>query len=140
MLCLSLSLLTSTGNCAIRNVPIPQCPLKHLQMYSAPICHSWECGGVSSYVSTSADGTTPPLRGVSAPPEVTLYSPYYRFYIFSVMDNDDVVALFSLLSQPGSCINCSFSCIIVMCWFASHRSVTYTGKFNTRSEFTEIPF
>lgn len=48
--CLSLSLLTSTGNRAIRNVPVPQCPLKHLQMYSAPICHSWECGGVSSYV------------------------------------------------------------------------------------------
>ena len=78
LLCLSLSLLTSTGNRAIRNVPIPQCPLKHLQMYSAPICHSWECGGVSSYVPTSADGTTPPLRGVSVPPEVTLL-PYYSF-------------------------------------------------------------
>lgn len=77
-LCLSLSLLTSTGNRAIRNVPIPQCPLKHLHMYSDPICHSWECGGVSSYVPTSTDGTTPPLRGVSAPPEVTLL-PYYSF-------------------------------------------------------------
>ena len=75
---LTLSLLTSTGNRAIRSVPIPQCPLKHLQMYSAPICHSWECGGVSSYVPTSADGTTPPLWGVSAPPEVTLL-PYYSF-------------------------------------------------------------
>lgn len=75
---LSLSLLTSTGNRAIRNVPVPQCPPKHLQMYSAPICHSWECGGVSSYVSTSTDGTTTPLRGVSAPPEVTLL-PYYSF-------------------------------------------------------------
>lgn len=78
LLCLSLSLLTSTGNRAIRNVPIPQCPLKHLHMYSAPICHSWECGGVSSYVPTSTDGTTPPQRGVSAPPEVTLL-PYYSF-------------------------------------------------------------
>lgn len=78
LLCLSVSLLTSTGNRTIRNVPIPQCPLKHLQMYSAPICHSWECGGVSSYVPTSTDGATPPLRGVSAPPEVTLL-PYYSF-------------------------------------------------------------
>lgn len=76
---LPLSLRTSTGNRAIRSVPIPQCPPKHLQMYSDPICHSWECGGVSSYVPTSADGTTPPLRGVSVPPEVTLL-PYYSFY------------------------------------------------------------
>lgn len=75
---LPLSLLTSTGNSAIRNGPFPQCPPKHLQMYSAPICHSWECGGVSSYVPTSADGTTPPLRGVSAQPEVSLL-PYYSF-------------------------------------------------------------
>lgn len=65
------SLLTSTGNRAICNVPIPQCPLKHLQMYSAPICHCWECGGVSSYVPTSTDGTTPP------PPVTPL--PYYTF-------------------------------------------------------------
>lgn len=78
LLCLSLSLLTLTGNRAIRNVPIPQCPLKHLQMYSASICHSWECGGVSSYVSTSTDSTTPPLQGAPAPPEVTLL-PYYSF-------------------------------------------------------------
>lgn len=75
---LTLCLLTSTGNRAICSVPIPSCPLKRLQMYSAPICHLWECGGVSSYVPTSTEGTTPPLRGVSAPPEVTLL-PYYSF-------------------------------------------------------------
>lgn len=74
------SLLTSTGNRAICSVPIPLCPLKRLQMYSAPICHSWECGGVSIYVPTSADGTTPPLWRVSAPPQVTLL-PYYSFIL-----------------------------------------------------------
>lgn len=74
LLCLSLSLRTSTGNCAIRNAPIPQCPLKHLQMYSAPICHSWECGGVSSYAPTSTDGTTPPERENFSPRLRSLYS------------------------------------------------------------------
>ncbi len=61
-------------------------------------------------------------------------TPLLQFYTFSVMDND-VVALFSLLWQPRSCINCSFSCISFMCWLASHRSVSYTGAFNGRTEF-----
>lgn len=78
LLCLPPSLLTSTGNRGIRNVPIPQRPPEHLHMHSAPICHSWECGGVSSYVPTSTDGTTPTLREISAPPEVTPL-PYYSF-------------------------------------------------------------
>lgn len=56
------SLQTATGNRAICKASAPQRPLQHLQMYSAPICHCWECGGVSSYVPTSTDGSTPPLR------------------------------------------------------------------------------
>lgn len=62
-------------------------------------------------------------------------TPLLQFYTFSVMDND-VVALFSLLWQPRSCINCSFSCISFMCWLASHRSVICTGESNA-TEFSK---
>lgn len=78
-LCLSPSPQTSTGNCAIHSAPIPQCPLKHLQLYSAPICHSWECGGVSSYAPTSTDGTTPTEREKFQPPPKVTLLPYYSF-------------------------------------------------------------
>lgn len=45
-------------------------------------------------------------------------SPLLQFYILDMMDNDDVVALFSLPWQPHSRINSSFSCISLMCWLA----------------------
>lgn len=133
--CLSLSLLTSTGNRAIRNVPIPQCPLKHLQMYSALICHSWECGGVSSYVPASTDGAAPPLREFQ--PAWGHPTPLLQFYTFRVMDNDDAVGLFSLMWQAHSR---SFSCISFMCRLTFHRSVSYACPFNSTSECAEKVF
>lgn len=128
------SLLTSTGNRAIRRVPIPPRPLKRLQMYSAPICHSWECGGVSSYVPTlrwwRRATTTRSFSPASGHP-----TPLLQFYTFGVMDND-VVALFSLLWRPRSCINCSFTCISFMHRPAPRRSVVCAGELDA-AEFSE---
>lgn len=134
---LTLCLLTSTGNCAICSVPIPSCPLKRLQMYSAPICHFRECGGVSSYVPTfHCRHHTSTTRGFS--PAWGHPTPLLQFYTFSVMDNN-VVALFSLLWQPHSCINNSFSCISFMCLLASRRSFICTGELNM-TEFIKQNF
>lgn len=63
-------------------------------------------------------------------------TPLLQFYTFSVMDNDDVVALFSLLWHPHS-RSSSFSCISFMCWLTCHRSVSYAGTFNAATEFAE---
>lgn len=85
-------------------------------MYSAPICHSRECDGVSSYVPNSTNGAAPAIQEISAQPEVTPH-PYYS-YILNVMDNDDVVALFTLQLSTR---------ISLMCCPPTHRSFTYTG-------------
>lgn len=134
---LTFSLLTSTGNRAICSVPIPLCPLKRLQMYSAPICHSWECGGVSIYVPTLRwwhhTTTTKSFSPASGHP-----TPLLQFYTFIVMDHD-VVALLSLLWQPRSCISCSLGCISFMCRFASHRSVNCTSELSP-TEFSNQNF
>lgn len=119
------SLLTPTRNRAIRNVPVPPCPLKHLQMYSASICNSWKCGGVSSCVSTRTDDNAAPLRGVSAAPEVTLL-PYYSF-ISSTWRIMMLLPYSVCWGSPRSRINCSFS----------HRPVIYNDAFNTSHEFPE---
>lgn len=131
---LTRSLLTSAGNHAICSVPTHPRRPKQLQTYSAPICISQERGGVSSYVPTSADGLTPQVQEVWALPEVTPLPPALQLYSFSRTDNY-VVALFSLLWQPHSCINCSFPCISFTCWLASQRSVVRAGEWN-ESEVT----
>lgn len=72
--------------------PHPHIP-KRLQMHSAPICHGWNCDGVSSYVpAIGADGaaTARSFNPASGHP-----TPLLQFYTFCVMDND-AAALFSL--------------------------------------------
>lgn len=71
---------------------LPHIP-KRLQMHSAPICHGWNCDGVSSYVpAIGADGaaTARSFNPASGHP-----TPLLQFYTFCVMDND-AAALFSL--------------------------------------------
>lgn len=111
------SVRTSTGSHVIGNLSIPRCPPEHLRCAQPPFVISpymWWCQQLFSRTPPMATRTHHRYKRFSALPEVTPTppapspAPFLHFYIFEMMDND-VVALFSLLRQTRSHIDCSFS-------------------------------
>lgn len=100
--------------------PFPGVPRSTSDVLSLHLSFPPICGDVSSYSperhpwqhehTTATRGFRPCLR--SRPPSPPIQpprpAPFLHFYIFEMMDND-VVALFSLLRQTRSHIDCSFS-------------------------------